>query len=166
MGFVTDTAGSRSGMWKSILRGLAAGAAGTTALNVVTYLDMTLRGRPPSSTPEKTVETLSEKTGLPVPGERDQRENRVSGLGALMGLLTGAAVGAGYGALRSVGWRPSVPVGGFVAGVAALVGSGAPMTVLRVTDPREWTPADWASDVVPHLAYGLVTAGTYAATTS
>jgi hypothetical protein len=24
--------------------------------------------------------------------------------------------------------------------------------------PREWTPSDWASDVIPHLAYGAATA--------
>ena len=41
------------------LLGAAAGAAGTTALNAVTYLDMTVRGRPSSSTPEDTVEKLS-----------------------------------------------------------------------------------------------------------
>ena len=39
-----------------ILRGAAAGAAGTTALNVVTYLDMAIRGRPASDTPERSVE--------------------------------------------------------------------------------------------------------------
>ncbi|SFI98466.1 hypothetical protein [Amycolatopsis sacchari] len=153
-------------MLSSILRGMAAGAAGTTALNAVTYLDMVWRGRPASSTPEKTVETLSEKTGLPVPGDEQQRGNRVSGLGPLMGLLTGVCVGAGYGALRGLGWRPSVPVAGLVTGVAAMAGSSAPMTLLGITDPREWSAADWASDIVPHLAYGLVTAGTYAATTS
>lgn len=166
MGFITTTVGSRAAMWKSILRGLAAGAAGATALNTVTYLDMVLRGRPASSTPEKTVETLSEKTGLPVPGEQDAREARISGLGALMGLLTGVAVGGGYGAARSLGWRPSLPVGGLVAGVVAMVGTSTPMTVLGITDPRDWKPADWASDAVPHIAFGLVTAGTYAATTS
>jgi len=40
-----------------------------------------------------------------------------------------------------------------------LAGNG-PMTVLGVTDPRSWGPADWASDVVPHLAYALVAAAT------
>ena len=37
------------------LLGAAAGAAGTTALNFLTYVDMAVRGRPASSTPEKTV---------------------------------------------------------------------------------------------------------------
>ena len=34
-------------------------------------------------------------------------------------------------------------------------------TMLRVSDPRRWSPSDWAADVLPHLAYGLVTAATY-----
>ncbi|MGI8900330.1 MAG: hypothetical protein ACR2HA_05280 [Nocardioides sp.] len=36
---------------RSVLAGVAAGAAGTTALNAVTYLDMAIRGRGTSSTP-------------------------------------------------------------------------------------------------------------------
>jgi hypothetical protein len=32
------------------------------------------------------------------------------------------------------------------------------MSLLGVTDPRSWSTTDWASDVVPHLAYGFVTA--------
>jgi len=67
---------------RGALRGAAAGAAGTTALNAVTYLDMVLRGRGTSSTPEDTVEKLSDKIHVPVPGEGDERVNRVSGLGA------------------------------------------------------------------------------------
>jgi hypothetical protein len=39
-----------------------------------------------------------------------------------------------------------------------MAGSNAPMTVLGITDPRTWSAADWVSDVVPHLAYGVVTA--------
>ncbi|WP_246271244.1 hypothetical protein [Amycolatopsis acididurans] len=148
-------------MMRSILRGAAAGAAGATALNAVTYLDMALRGRPASNTPEQTVELLSEKTGARVPGNAKTRPNRVSGLGALLGLLTGTTVGAGYGAAHALGWRPSVLTGGLAASGAAMAGSSAPMTTLGITDPRKWSFADWASDVVPHLAYGLVTAATY-----
>jgi hypothetical protein len=39
-----------------------------------------------------------------------------------------------------------------------MAGSNVPMTALGVTDPRSWGAAGWISDVVPHLAYGLVTA--------
>ncbi|KHL01576.1 hypothetical protein [Sinomonas humi] len=39
-----------------------------------------------------------------------------------------------------------------------LVAANAPMTLLKVTGPRTWSAADWASDIVPHLGYGI-TAG-------
>jgi hypothetical protein len=32
------------------------------------------------------------------------------------------------------------------------------MIVLRITDPRSWGLTGWLSDVVPHVAYGAVTA--------
>ncbi|SFO86757.1 hypothetical protein SAMN05421810_101243 [Amycolatopsis arida] len=147
----------------SILRGAAAGAAGTTALNAATYLDMVLRGRPASSTPKQTVEKLTEKTGVEVPGDDKQRGNRVSGLGALMGMTTGVTVGACYGALRALGWTPGLPVAGLFTTASAIAGSAAPMTALGVTDPRTWSTTDWLSDVVPHLAYGLTTVATYRA---
>ncbi len=60
------------------LRGAAAGAAGTTALNAVTYLDMTVRGRGASSTPERTVEKLAEKAHVPIPGDAVTRSNALS----------------------------------------------------------------------------------------
>ena len=43
-----------------IARGALAGAAGTTALNAATYLDMALRGRPASDSTEQLVEKTSE----------------------------------------------------------------------------------------------------------
>jgi hypothetical protein len=33
-----------------------------------------------------------------------------------------------------------------------------PMAAMRVSDPRTWSTSDWASDVVPHAIYGVVTA--------
>lgn len=50
-------------MLTGLLRGAAAGAAGATVLNAVTYLDMAVRGRPSSSTPEQLVETATDKVG-------------------------------------------------------------------------------------------------------
>ena len=140
------------------LLGAAAGAAGTTALNAVTYVDMAVRGRPSSSTPETTVERLSETTGIPIPGDEDTRQNRVSGLGPLTGLLAGVGVGALLGVARAAGWRRGLAAGTAAATVGALVGTNGPMTVLGVTDPREWPVSSWIADVVPHLAYGAVTA--------
>jgi len=48
-------------MTGSFARGLLAGAAGTTALTAVTYLDLALRGRPASTLPEET----SRRAGRP-----------------------------------------------------------------------------------------------------
>jgi hypothetical protein len=156
----------REHVLRRVLQGAVAGAAGTTALNLLTYLDMTLRGRPASSTPEQTVERISSAVGLEVPGDADTRTNRVQGLGAVMGLATGVLVGAALGAVddASNGALHRLPVGLLGTGVAtaALVGANGPMAFLGISDPRTWTASDWASDLVPHLGYGLVTAFTYA----
>ena len=146
--------GSAAGL---VALGAAAGAAGTTALDAVTYLDMALRGRPSSSTPEQTVERLSEVTRLPVPGDGETRDARVAGLGPLAGIATGVGTGALLAAARAAGWRPSWPLSAAAATALALLGSNGPMTALGVTDPRTWPVSSWVSDLVPHLAYGLVT---------
>src|SRR3954466_12139000 len=135
-----------------ILRGAAAGAAGTTALNVVTYLDMAVRGRPASSTPENTVERLVQTAHLTVPGQGATRESRVEGLGALTGLVAGIGVGGLLGLARASGFR----AGTMLTTLTVLVSTNGPMTVLGVTDPRTWSRTDWLSDLVPHLAYGAV----------
>ena len=100
---------------------------------------------------------------MSVPGQGEDRSNRVSALGALSGILTGVGVGAAYGGARALGLRPPVWLGAVLATAGALSGSNGPMTVLGVSDPRTWSTTDWVSDVVPHLAYGAVTAATYAA---
>jgi hypothetical protein len=143
------------------MRGAAAGAAGTTALNAVTYLDMVLRARPASSTPQDTIEKASDWAGVTVPGSAEEQDNRTSALGSLTGLATGVGVGVVYGLARTLGFRPPVLVGALLASAAALAGANGPMTLLGVTDPRSWSTMDWVADVVPHLAYGLVTATAY-----
>jgi hypothetical protein len=157
--------GNRTLVWTRVLRGAAAGAAGTTALNAVTFLDMTLRGRPPSRTPENTVETLLDRIGLSIPGDDDTRAHRVEGLAALLGAATGVGVGV---VLASVDEsldgslsRLPVPWGGVGLTTVALMAANGPMTLLGVTDPRTWTAADWISDLAPHLAYGLTAAFAY-----
>ncbi|SNR36878.1 hypothetical protein SAMN06272737_104182 [Blastococcus mobilis] len=139
-----------------MLRGAAAGAAGSTALNAVTYLDMALRGRGTSSTPEDTVEKLAETAHLTIPGEGDTRRNRVQGLGPLLGLVAGVGVGVLGGLARAAGYRSSTPVGTVVTTLGVLVAANGPMTALGITDPRTWSGTDWLSDLVPHLAYGVV----------
>lgn len=141
-----------------LLAGVAAGAAGTTALNSTTYLDMVLRGRPTSNTPEESVEKLAARMHLSIPGDQQSRNNRVAGLGPLIGVLAGVGTGAGLGLARAAGWRPGLAGAAAAATVGALFAGNAPMTVLGVTDPRSWSAADWTADAVPHLFYGAVTA--------
>jgi hypothetical protein len=139
-----------------MLRGAAAGAAGSTALNAVTYLDMAVRGRGTSSTPEDTVEKLAATAHVPIPGEGETRENRKQGLGPLLGLVAGSGVGVIGGLARASGHRSATPVGITLTTLGVLVVANGPMTALGITDPRTWSATDWASDLVPHLAYGVV----------
>ena len=152
----THTSRTGIGTLGWVLRGAAAGAAGTTALNAVTYLDMVGRGRGTSSTPEQTVEALAEKAHVQIPGDEETRSNRVQGLGPLTGLVAGIGVGVLAGLARAAGFRTPPLVGTALTTVGVLVASNGPMTVLGVTDPRTWSTTDWVSDVVPHLAYAAV----------
>ena len=149
-------------MVTDLLWGAVAGAAGTTALNVITYADMALRGRAASSTPPDTVQALLDRTGLELPGADGKRENRLEALGALSGLAAGVGTGLLLGGLRAAGWRPgSRGTFALTSGVVLVAGNG-PMTVLGVTDPRTWDANSWATDLVPHLAYAA--AATYVLT--
>jgi hypothetical protein len=147
-------------MTSRIGRGLAAGAAGTTALNIVTYLDMTVRGRPPSPVPEKAVRTLADRAGVPL-GDGEAQQNRVSAAGALMGVLTGITAGAAWSMAEPLSrWLPR-PVAATVAGLAVMAATDTSSTRLGATDPGTWSAADWVSDVVPHVAFGAVMVATY-----
>jgi hypothetical protein len=142
-----------------VFAGAAAGAAGTTALNAVTYLDIAIRGRATSSAPQDAVTTLAGKVGVDIPGDGETRDNRVSGLGPLLGIVTGVGVGALAGLLRAAGLRLNLPLAALGIGTGAMLGSDAPMARLGISDPKTWSATDWAADAVPHLAYGLATAG-------
>jgi hypothetical protein len=146
---------------RGLLAGALAGAAGTTALNAVTYLDMAVRGRPASSSPEDSMQRLADSAGVTIPGDDQTRANRLSGLGALTGLVVGTAVGATYGAVASAVGKPPATAGGLLVAAGAMLGANAPMVAMRVTDVRTWGVSGWLADAVPHLAYGVVTAATY-----
>ena len=147
-------------MGLGILAGAAAGAAGTAALNAATYLDMTIRGRGASDTPQRSVEKLAGQAGMEVPGDGATRDNRLSGLGSLSGIATGVGVGAVVGVLHRLGLRPPALIGGPLVGLAAMAATDSSMASLGVSDPRTWSVADWLADLLPHLAYGLVTYAT------
>jgi hypothetical protein len=147
-------------MGLGILAGAAAGAAGTAALNAVTYMDMTVRGRPASDTPERTVEKLADSAGVAVPGEGETRDHRLTGLGSLSGIATGVGVGAAFGVLRRLGLRPPTLLGAAVVALSAMAATDSSMASMGISDPRTWSAADWLADLLPHLAYGLVTYAT------
>lgn len=137
------------------MHGAIAGAVGTTALNAVTYLDMAIRGRPASSTPEQTVERGADLLGLRIPGDDTSRQARVSGLGPLLGTAAGVGAGVALGVMRGKGLPRSRTSTLAAAWVLAMLAGNGPMTVLGVTDPRKWSATSWLADVVPHAAYAV-----------
>ncbi len=143
-----------------LVRGAIAGAAGTTALNATTFLDMAARGRPASSTPQKVIERGAGLLGLSLPEDQDKRQARESGLGSLLGAAAGVSAGMVLGAMCASGHPRRGATTVATAWVLAMLTGNAPMTVLGVTDPRTWRAADWVADIVPHLSYAVVAAGT------
>jgi uncharacterized membrane protein len=145
-------------MLKTVGRGLVAGAAGVTALNWASYLDMATRGRPASDTPARLVEQSLGRLDLPVPDQ-----TRLSALGALAGIKVGLLVGVGAALSRGAGLRPPAPLAIALTGGAAMAASDLPIAALGISDPRQWSVADWLSDALPHLAYGVATHATLTA---
>ncbi|WP_117213451.1 hypothetical protein [Allorhizocola rhizosphaerae] len=146
----------------TVIRGLIAGLTGTAALNAATYLDIAVRARPPSRTPEESVQRLADTVGVGL--GRDSREagNRKVGLGALLGYAMGVGTAVTFATLtrhRPVRW----PKATLALAALAMAGANGPMAMLGITDPRRWSAADWAADVLPHLAYGAAAASVLAA---
>ena len=150
-------------MLKRLMQGAAAGAAGAMALNAAAYVDMVLRARPSSSTPGQVAGKLAQRAGAEIPGEAEKRQNRLQGLGALSGLATGVVIGALAGGLRFAVLRLGPVLGAILLGGAAMAATDGVMAGLGVSDPSGWGAAAWASDAVPHLAFGAVTYGSLAA---
>ncbi|MEU6818130.1 hypothetical protein [Streptomyces sp. NPDC046860] len=146
-------------MMHSILRGGAAGAAGTTALDIASYADMALRGRSASDVPAEAADRLTEDVGLHVGGNGERRENRLAAIGALSGIGVGVATGVAVSVAHRAGLRMPWWLGSVVTGVLAMAATDASMTALGVTDPRMWSATDWVSDLVPHLVFGAVAYG-------
>lgn len=140
-------------------RGAAAGALGTAALNLVTYLDVAVRGRPPSQVPADTVKKAAEAAHVDLSPNGDEAvaEHRATGLGALAGYAAGIGVGALYGAVRNVLPGRKLPLLAVGVGGAAMAAGDVPSIVSGATDPRKWGATGWLADIVPHLAYGAVT---------
>ncbi|WFE54099.1 MULTISPECIES: hypothetical protein [unclassified Micromonospora] len=139
--------------------GAIAGAVGSTALNVVSYLDMALRGRPESDVPQETVDKLAGIAHVDL-GSGDRRANRRSGLGPLIGYGLGIAAGVAF-ALYAGDRRQPLPVATGLLGAGVMTMTDGSITALGISDPRTWRRSDWISDIIPHLAYGLTAAATW-----
>jgi hypothetical protein len=102
------------------------------------------------------VAKVAEVAHVPIPGQGDERESRLQALGALTGLVAGVGFGTLVGLVRAAGFRTSPLVGTALTTAGVLVATNGPMTALGITDPRTWSAADWLSDLVPHVVYGVV----------
>lgn len=163
-------------MANRIVAGAVAGAAGVVALNAAGYVDMLIRGRPASDMPARVAGKLADEMGLPLEFDADAditdgaaevddedeavdaADNRREALGALLGMVNGIGIGIAYGILRLILPRPPAWLAGAAIGAAAMAASDYPATRLGLTEPRDWSATDWASDVLPHMAFGVVTA--------
>ena len=149
-----------------VVDGAMAGALGTLALNALTFADMAVRGRPSSAVPVDTVQRLERGAGvdLAAGGGEEVGRHRREGIGALLGYLTGTALGVAYALvgrpLPGLARLHPLLAGGAV-GAAAMVAANGGAVVARATDPRRWGVAGWIADIVPHAGYGVVTATAY-----
>jgi hypothetical protein len=152
--------GSVPDMVERIRAGIIAGAVGTVAINVVSTLDMAVRGRPASSLPGEVAQRVAARAGISL-RQGEHAEHRREALGELAGYATGTLIGVAYGVAYPVArhlppaWRSAA------VGLAAMAATDGVSAALRATDPRSWSAADWASDIVPHLAYGAGTVGSF-----
>jgi hypothetical protein len=139
-----------------------AGAVGTLALDVVSYGDMLVQGRAASDLPAQAAARVAEQAGIDLGPDDDPRTpNRRSAFGAILGYTTGVALGAVLGSAWRWRKRTSTTRRGLAAAGIAMVAANGPMVAQGLTDPRTWGARGWASDIVPHVAYGLATAATY-----
>jgi hypothetical protein len=71
-----------------------------------------------------------------------------------MGLATGCAGGAAYALVEPALQPLPRPLAALAAGLGIMAATDPGNVAAGLTDPRDWSAADWLADVVPHLAYG------------
>jgi hypothetical protein len=98
--------------------------------------------------------------GRPVPGQGEEKQNRLTGLGALGGIATGVGMGALAGVLGPLLRRLPVGLPTLSFGALVMAATDTSMVKLGLTDPSSWSAADWLSDALPHLAYGIAAEAT------
>ncbi len=142
-------------------RGALAGAVGTLALQVATYTDMLVRGRPASQMPAKAAAKMAGFVGVDLQGDDQATTNRREAVGTLFGYGAGVGVATACAAFVPGVLRRSVVAGGALLGAAAMAGADAPLVGFGLTDPRKWPASSWAADVVPHALYGVATVAAF-----
>jgi hypothetical protein len=107
--------------------------------------------------PGEAAEKIADQVDIDL-GSGDEAENRKSALGALLGYLTGLAVGLGL-----FSGRRRIPTlrGGIAVGLVAMAVADLPMVKLELTDPSTWKQSDWIADIVPHVIYGVIATAVY-----
>ena len=140
-------------MW--LIRDLAAGAGGVVAMEIASYADMLVRGRPASDQPQQLGDALAENLDF-AQGDTDADKARRSALGSLVGYIDGLTLPALATLLAFR--RRSLSSHALVLTAGAMAGSSALPTALGITDPTKWSRDDWMTDIVPHLAYGITAA--------
>ena len=140
---------------------MVAGAAGTFALDVCSYLDIAVRGRPPSDVPEKVAKRFVDEAGIDLGDDKDVAKNRLSGIGALMGYATGISGGIAYVLARRRFPETSTTLLGLGLGFGVMAFTDTSSTVAGATDPRTWGLSGWVADAFFHAVYGVVTASTF-----
>jgi hypothetical protein len=160
------------GITQRVVGGLGAGAVGNVALAALTYADMLLTGRDPSSVPDRAADRSARMLGIDLGGPAGLGDgpedpagragNRRIALGSLMGIGTGLAGGVVYALGRNILRRRSVAATGLLTGMLVMAGSDVPAVLSGLTtNPRKWTVHEWLSDLVPHAVYGLCTVAAY-----
>jgi hypothetical protein len=116
---------------------------------------MALRGRPASSSTTELVEQAADRANVTIPGDQDERDNRVQGLGPLAGIAVGVTVGAVAGlvhrALAQRGRTVPAVIEVPLLGATAMALSDVPLKLLGISDPATWRAPDWPSDAIPPL---------------
>ena len=139
-----------------VAQGVAAGCAGIVALEIASYADQYLKGRAASKSPTRLGEGIADRAGIEL-GQGRARTNRASALGPIAGYADGVLLGIAWAALSAHPLK-SLPKGALLLTAGAWAGSNVPLMSLGITNPKDWTPAEWQADLVPHAAYGLTTA--------
>jgi hypothetical protein len=86
-----------------------------------------------------------------------------AGVTMLNGIATGLAVGVAAAFARPALAKIPAPAAAALLGALAMAGPDGPLVALGITELGDWTAADWASDVIPHLGYGTAAYATLAA---